>query len=340
MDGDLKGRLSPSALLWCAAELQEDELFAAAARLSSCVPSERQVDLRTPTVFTRWLFGQPRGNGVVPSIALVVGWREAKPCLAAIASARSGILEGLRPDSQRPPLRPAEMLPGGGDQVQVVVGTMIVVAGSRAAAIRIKKWAADISDVVIRVLAPAAAAAAAVPRDSCPAQVICRPPGLKLPSPPGLGLLAAPASKPSVVPSELPHEHMVGPAAPTAMPSFLRRNMAPPEGPAQASMNLPMEVPQRSPVRVSFAPLEVEVPQSLRLRQSSLATVLETFAEPSMEQTNHDLCGEGFLEEPVVQRFQSAVGSQISLEELFEDQTIGDFAPVWGVPMDGMVLHL
>lgn len=73
--------------------------------------------------FTRWLFSQPRGLGVFGG-ALLVGWREAKPCAQAIYAARTGDTRGLREDGKRPALLDPQ------------AGTKVV---DRAVAVAVKK---------------------------------------------------------------------------------------------------------------------------------------------------------------------------------------------------------
>mmetsp|Transcript_18342 Transcript_18342/g.51875 ORF Transcript_18342/g.51875 Transcript_18342/m.51875 type:complete len:360 (-) Transcript_18342:456-1535(-) len=53
--------------------------------------------------FARWLFAQARGQ-ITPFSVLVVTWRDAKACLAAIRAAQTGNDADLRLDSKRPPL--------------------------------------------------------------------------------------------------------------------------------------------------------------------------------------------------------------------------------------------
>mmetsp|Transcript_53788 Transcript_53788/g.166657 ORF Transcript_53788/g.166657 Transcript_53788/m.166657 type:complete len:267 (-) Transcript_53788:302-1102(-) len=54
----------------------------------------------SPACFTRWLFRQPCGRDR-PRHTLVLGWREAKPCMQAIDALRTGSVQGLRPDNRR-----------------------------------------------------------------------------------------------------------------------------------------------------------------------------------------------------------------------------------------------
>mmetsp|Transcript_41887 Transcript_41887/g.112958 ORF Transcript_41887/g.112958 Transcript_41887/m.112958 type:complete len:329 (-) Transcript_41887:84-1070(-) len=82
--------------------------------------------------FMRWLFSQPRGN-VVPWVTLITGWREAKPCVAAISAAVSGDADHIRPDARRPDLQEPH---GQGGQaafagtVKVAIANMIIVPSS------------------------------------------------------------------------------------------------------------------------------------------------------------------------------------------------------------------
>mmetsp|Transcript_2609 Transcript_2609/g.6086 ORF Transcript_2609/g.6086 Transcript_2609/m.6086 type:complete len:229 (+) Transcript_2609:73-759(+) len=77
----------------------------------------------TAPSFTRWLFSQERGD-VVPWCVLLTGWREARPCAAAISAVRSGKSGNLRIDAKRPTLRE----PRGGDtsRIGTAVAAMIV----------------------------------------------------------------------------------------------------------------------------------------------------------------------------------------------------------------------
>eukprot|EP00959_Pyramimonas_sp_CCMP1952_P335752 7030447-Pyramimonas_sp.AAC.1 len=47
------------------------------------------------------MFNQVRGVDVVPWVTLVVGWREAKPCIDAVQAAATGRDCGLRKDASR-----------------------------------------------------------------------------------------------------------------------------------------------------------------------------------------------------------------------------------------------
>jgi len=64
---------------------------------------------------------------------LVVGWREAKPCGAAIRSVLTGDDEGLRLDEKRPPL------PASGRRI-CPVKVMIIVAETPKHIQRAKDW--------------------------------------------------------------------------------------------------------------------------------------------------------------------------------------------------------
>eukprot|EP00413_Alexandrium_margalefii_P021549 CAMPEP_0204564804 /NCGR_PEP_ID=MMETSP0661-20131031/35108_1 /ASSEMBLY_ACC=CAM_ASM_000606 /TAXON_ID=109239 /ORGANISM="Alexandrium margalefi, Strain AMGDE01CS-322" /LENGTH=247 /DNA_ID=CAMNT_0051572493 /DNA_START=134 /DNA_END=874 /DNA_ORIENTATION=+ len=59
------------------------------------------------TYFTRWLF-QPLATFGVLRGTVIVGWREAKPCLQSILAVHTGSTDGLRPDMHRPALKQAK----------------------------------------------------------------------------------------------------------------------------------------------------------------------------------------------------------------------------------------
>mmetsp|Transcript_41640 Transcript_41640/g.107751 ORF Transcript_41640/g.107751 Transcript_41640/m.107751 type:complete len:490 (+) Transcript_41640:62-1531(+) len=82
----------------------------------------------SPMTFTRWLFGQPRGD-VPASYTLVVGWREAKPCFSAIQAAITGNTEDLRRDARRGPLPPPTVRDPSmsvPENFNTVVGSLVV----------------------------------------------------------------------------------------------------------------------------------------------------------------------------------------------------------------------
>jgi hypothetical protein len=81
---------------------------------------------KSDQLFTRWLVRQERGP-VTPWCALITGWREAKPCAAAIAAARLGDCRGLRYDRLREPLAPLRAGAVPEANVGVAILTMIVV---------------------------------------------------------------------------------------------------------------------------------------------------------------------------------------------------------------------
>jgi hypothetical protein len=80
--------------------------------------------------FNHWLFSQSRGD-ITPWAVLVVGWREAKPCAMAIAAAISGDVRGLRPDAQRPELKPVLRHYTSTTMVRVAVDTMLIISGHK-----------------------------------------------------------------------------------------------------------------------------------------------------------------------------------------------------------------
>mmetsp|Transcript_59374 Transcript_59374/g.143333 ORF Transcript_59374/g.143333 Transcript_59374/m.143333 type:complete len:295 (+) Transcript_59374:64-948(+) len=85
----------------------------------------------TGVEFMRWFFGWYRDGGRAISI-LVTGWREAKPCAAAIHAIRTGCVDHLRPDAKRPQLTACDGSKGGTDAIgdttaNVAIGHMMVV---------------------------------------------------------------------------------------------------------------------------------------------------------------------------------------------------------------------
>jgi len=79
-------------------------------------------------VLARWLINRHHDGDII----LVTGWREAKPCAAAIRAVRSGHVERLRPDAKMPHLTVREGNKGGMDAVagsnaSDAIGRMVVV---------------------------------------------------------------------------------------------------------------------------------------------------------------------------------------------------------------------
>jgi len=103
------------------------------------------IHLQTSVKFTRWLFQQPRGD-ITPQTQLVVGWREAKPCVSAIMAARTGCTEGLRPDDRRPQLNPICESPKDGGRVKVAVQTVIILLETSKQRGRTVAWAKGFKD--------------------------------------------------------------------------------------------------------------------------------------------------------------------------------------------------
>jgi len=111
----------------------------------------------TAVKFTRWLFRQRRGS-ISPWCVLLTGWREAQPCAAAIAAARTGETSGLRLDARRPPLQDAEVdldHQKGGAEVQVAVASMVVIPQQGRQEFNAMRWAAgawEEANVAVHVL--------------------------------------------------------------------------------------------------------------------------------------------------------------------------------------------
>lgn len=116
-------------MLWCSRSTrkwgddseQRSELLSG-LRYEAC--GLRSSTFPSATQFSRWLFAQERGPDVVPWSVLIVGWREAKPCVKAIDAAATGKDGNLREDSRRILRRASE---GPGD-VRVAVGMVIILA--------------------------------------------------------------------------------------------------------------------------------------------------------------------------------------------------------------------
>jgi len=104
-------------VVWCGFEpgTEPTELMPGRPKHRSC---------RASVHFARWLFAQARGQ-ITPFSALVVSWREAKPCLAAIGAAQTGNDADLRIDGKRRPLRPIIGHPAAGCP-RLAVGKIII----------------------------------------------------------------------------------------------------------------------------------------------------------------------------------------------------------------------
>lgn len=139
-------------LLWCSPTSQGVEqrrLVAPHFRHQKCL------HFPTSVKFTRWLFEQHRGD-INPWAVLVAGWREAKPCLAALSSAFTGLAEELRPDGRRPALRaptvgrrPAKQ----GGLVRIAVSTLLITVESSyahqaQARARAASWVASVQNSI------------------------------------------------------------------------------------------------------------------------------------------------------------------------------------------------
>mmetsp|Transcript_152123 Transcript_152123/g.369452 ORF Transcript_152123/g.369452 Transcript_152123/m.369452 type:complete len:299 (+) Transcript_152123:59-955(+) len=91
-----QGHPCEQMVIWCGYEpgAEPTELIPGRQKHMSC---------RGSVHFARWLFAQARGQ-ITPFSVLVVTWRDAKACLAAIRAAQTGNDADLRLDSKRPPL--------------------------------------------------------------------------------------------------------------------------------------------------------------------------------------------------------------------------------------------
>lgn len=123
-------------LVWCV--FKETDVPVATSSLPCSHLFQRCVYFSTPVKFTRWLFKKRRGKGVVPWALLVVGWREAKPCMSALKAAMHDDTEHLRPDARRPKLRAKD----GRDEepAAIAVRAVVVMAESDQQESRALKW--------------------------------------------------------------------------------------------------------------------------------------------------------------------------------------------------------
>lgn len=129
-------------IVWC--EWNSEGIPAVQASVATLgVKSPQQISyFLTPVKFTRWLFEQPRG-AVTPWATLVVGWREAKPCVSAIEAAVGGDTSKLRQDLKRPLLQDPHVESIGNlvKAMGVAVGAMIIKPEKAQQHSRALKWA-------------------------------------------------------------------------------------------------------------------------------------------------------------------------------------------------------
>mmetsp|Transcript_118425 Transcript_118425/g.313089 ORF Transcript_118425/g.313089 Transcript_118425/m.313089 type:complete len:331 (+) Transcript_118425:26-1018(+) len=119
-------------LLWCA----ETKGYGPSQILERLPPINFRA-FHSQAEFTRWLFAQPPAVKAPRSI-LVAGWREAKPCMAAIKAALTGETSGLREDKRRPKLE--ETHAARAAQVGAAVGAMVVLVDRRSQYDRAVTW--------------------------------------------------------------------------------------------------------------------------------------------------------------------------------------------------------
>lgn len=115
-------------LVWCegSPEKRADQMEALA--VDHLLPRH----FASPSSFTRWYFDQSRPGQVAKlGTVLVVGWREAKPCAAAIRAAMTGNMEGLRSDCKRPQVSL---------KTKSLVRVMIVLAENQKQAKKAREW--------------------------------------------------------------------------------------------------------------------------------------------------------------------------------------------------------
>eukprot|EP00440_Ansanella_granifera_P058799 gb/GFBE01063734.1/.p1 GENE.gb/GFBE01063734.1/~~gb/GFBE01063734.1/.p1 ORF type:complete len:285 (+),score=48.59 gb/GFBE01063734.1/:1-855(+) len=118
-------------LLWCEGNADKRTEQTKALKERFCHSSFSHFG--SPSNFTRWLFEQGAGSVIESSAVLVVGWREAKPCGAAITAAITGNTDGLRKDCKRP-----ELWEAGRDSN--VVKAMIIIPESQKHIKRAADW--------------------------------------------------------------------------------------------------------------------------------------------------------------------------------------------------------
>jgi len=104
--------------------------------LTQQLSGRRALRFDSEVAFTRWLFEQPR-NATMSAIVLMVGLREAKPCMDAISAARTGDVSSLRHDKKRRQL--CEAAPGV--EISAAVAEMAVVVNTKDQQKRAGKWA-------------------------------------------------------------------------------------------------------------------------------------------------------------------------------------------------------
>jgi len=103
---------------------------------------------RTAVKFTRWLFKQHRGL-VSPWSLLIVGWRECKPCMAALEAAFSADMSKVRPDAKRSALK--QLLGGQASErrpVRIAVATMVVLLDTPSQHERAQTWANQVEGAI------------------------------------------------------------------------------------------------------------------------------------------------------------------------------------------------
>jgi hypothetical protein len=154
---------SDAPLYFCVDPAENDNSRAVVS--SFCSEGLVQENFLTPTLFTRWLFGQPRGTANLQSV-LVTGWRESKPCAMALVAARLGDANQLRPDSRRPDLMPVYPPLIANEEAEIVIKTLVIVTQTPDQAARAPKWAKqkDMMSLDIRLVRDIEALRALLPR--------------------------------------------------------------------------------------------------------------------------------------------------------------------------------
>lgn len=117
-----------TTILWCAESTEAWMEERGGPQRSAAVQGSRlgSISFQTVPKFTRWMFKQERGADLTPWAILVVGWREAKPCVCAVEAAATERVDGLRQDAQRK-LRAATCGRRGSEEVRVAVSTVIII---------------------------------------------------------------------------------------------------------------------------------------------------------------------------------------------------------------------
>ncbi|CAK0897410.1 unnamed protein product [Prorocentrum cordatum] len=220
------------SLLWCAGAqgCDDEEVHSMLRRL----PPLEFHRTSSEVEFARWLFAQPRGT-VTPSSILVTGWREAKPCMAAIRAARTGETGNLRKDGRRPRLPAAT--PDRGALNGVAVGAMVIMVQKPAQESRARTWLSG--EDASSPLDPALRVGVVVGTRQLEATLSCLAGAL--------GLAAAPARPPPPAPPAKVGLPILATSAPRASWSAAGPQLAGSQPPASPCAALACGAPPASP---------------------------------------------------------------------------------------------